>query len=369
MNRNYWLALMGMILTLAFCACGGGDDGDSDGDVDGESALKAFTEVCTADAECSGNFCYLGNSASYCTMACYSDDECMEARPAGQVFDACCRKVEGQNLCLYAEDCGGVDGDEENDGDLDDEAVQEEQEPEVELAEGQLCDPGKYKCEGSWIMRCLPSGQKWEEYVECVPPNICQGGQCVLSEDGDAEDICAGDVVPAPVYGTAESKWNQAKSSPMIAEIYQTVNSDQFGDQTYVRLNSADNSEEAIGQKLAFNLDIDTSYYYDIYIDYVKKANWGEAALYLDDQPDPIFLTSDYHPNSRISLHDPNLTGTGQEQKLKNVTYEPVCIPAGEHILYVKVYGKESNSAGYTLGVDYIAALPHITPIEEDGDQ
>jgi len=367
MNRNYWLTLTVMLFAVAFYACGGGDGGDSDGDSDGDSAAKAFTETCTLDDECAGNFCYLGDASSYCTMACYSDAECEDARPAGQTLDACCRKVEGQNLCQYAEDCGdpGTDGDEDSSGgdiDIDTADVAED---EQELAEGQLCIAGSFQCSDNWIQRCQSNGEAWEDYLECTYPNICQGGQCVIDPiDGDQEDICAGDVVPAPVYGSAESKWNQAKSTPIIAEVYNTAASTEFGDRTYVRLNA----EEA-GQKLAFNLDIDTPYYYDIYIDYVKMANWGEAALYLNDSADPILLTAEYHPNSRISLHDPNLTTPGSEQRIQNVTYEPICIPAGEHILYVTVYGKESNSAGYSLGVDYLAALPHVEETPEDGDQ
>ncbi len=366
------LVMFLMLFALSF-GCGGGDSEEVDGD--GGDGLP-FGSFCSTQDECSGDACYAGSVRSYCSLPCTSDDDCVQANTNSELT-ACCERVEseGRNLCMLGTDCGEPSDGDDSDGDDDlekteqgdgDSELNPDGDVDRELAEGQICWPNEYRCENNWVQVCQTSGKAWEDIEECIGAEICDGGRCVIPDgdvDGDVEDICGNsDIIPPPIYRKAESIFNPAKSTPILAEIKESLNLTEFEDKQFVFLKA-----EEIGQVVAFDFDVDYPFYYSIYIDYVKHAHWGEASLYIDNYPDPILLTPEHQPNNRISLHDDKLAAEGSEARLRLVSYEPICISEGEHTLYVKVYGKVAKSQGYYLGVDVIAAQPYIP--SEDGDE
>ncbi|RJO73048.1 MAG: hypothetical protein C4523_02200 [Myxococcales bacterium] len=345
-----WAAIVVAVFMVFACSGSGEETADGDkenGEAEEEAACLPFGSPCVDNGECCGQICYPHGDDFFCTDACSSDNAC-----AVQQVGACCMAIQGQNLCMLSEICGGPDADGDPDGDGSD--------GDGPDGDGPVCVKNDLTCQDTWVLRCNLSGTAWEPYIECNNGEYCEGGQCKIPdgdvEETDGDEMC-GDVQPLAILKRAENIFRPDESSPPeLARIVNSTNT-EFEDGTYVQLAATES-----GGELVFNFDVDLAYKYIFLIDYVCGPNWGEASLFFNDETSPIMRGPEEDPKDRIDLHCPNI---GLDEKpLKKILYIEKCLPEGEHKLRFRVVGKNQNSEGYTIGVDYIAALPYI-PEEE----
>lgn len=366
--KKFGYLFSAILIVFALAACGSGDepsDGDSVTDGDGSGKLP-MGGLCTLDADCESLLCFPHEAGSFCTEPCQSDPDCFN-----ELFGACCREVGGdQKICYPADRCELVsDGDEDYtmpDGD--------------EM--GIPCNsPGTAVCNGGKVFVCDRQLMEWTFEMECDPDETCQLGECLAGgtdgDDADGDGDGDGGVVwrcgdpnkmPESLLKPAEEEWffNPQDSNPSAkAEVYTTENPHpDLSNATYVRLNlpggnSGPLDDQGEVQELVFDFSISIgfTYEYNITIDYVCGEDWGQVQLFLDDGEEPIFRIEDAQPREYIDLNC-DVSGVYEEKPLKKIVYDTVCLEEGMHKLRVRVVGRSGDSAGFTIGVDYVMILP-----------
>ena len=363
------LVIAGLALAAAACSGDGDEQGSENGDADGELSEASGLSLgasCTDNEECAYKLCYPDTAGSFCTMPCTSDDTCAAQSPG-----ACCRRTQsGQNICMLASRCGagGSDGDvgspPSSDGDSEI--------PSESDGSGISCEPNTFICEDKTVMRCNLEGDGWEAVQECGPDENCQKGHCIRIQgdydepvDGDEDAVC-GTVWPTSYGRRAEERFNKEASNPSeLAHIVEDSRNPDFIDppkpdgspvHSYVRLDATD-IEDSDGnpQELVFDVYIERTYTYNIMMTYAGGDNWGKVGLFLGERE--ILLPETYEFKDEYDLYcEP--PKDYEEALMEKVAYDAVCIQSGSYQLKVRVVGRNVQSDGYSIGVDYIRFVP-----------
>lgn len=366
--RRLLLAGLFVSLLAGLTACSG--SGSSD-DPDGDSDALPIGAPCTSNPECESRLCYPTADEQFCTRTCSVNQDCSD-----ELGGSCCqRSPSEQNICYPAHLCIPVEDGDAPDGDSDGDT-----DPDGDDTDGDLpptCTAGEKTCQGRNVMTCLEDGSGWMLSLACGAVQICQNGECLDESDGDTDtdgdnpdyDCRPPKIIPEAILYAAERAFMPEASNPeSAASIYQgspqnPVNP-RFEDGSYVRLDLPGRDAGPLDgdgkvQELAFYLDVDLTYAYSITIDYVCGINFGQVELYLNDSTTPLKRVEGAQPDTHIDL---NCAGEGiySEKRLPRISYEPICIEEGEHILRARVRGKASASDGYSIGVDYLMVIPDL---------
>ncbi len=367
--RIVCLLTFGFLLIIAgIPACGSGDgeastDGDQEAsDADGEDSLcLGVGQTCADNGDCCSELCWPDDRGAFCSTLCSSDGECSDL-----LQGSCCLRILGQNICALPSDCGMGDADFL---------------PEIDIEV--VCEPDQRRCEGNVVMVCDRLGSSWEEYATCNASETCVEGDCRYVDgdttdgddsDGDIDGNQCGnpDDLIAPILRRAEDLFRETQSTPTDAAAIVTSDNPDFEDDTYVRLNATeDGFLNGDLQELAFLVDINITHLYNFYINYACGPNWGEVALFLDDETTPLKTTGG---DTKLSLHCSPSGGYDAALEAQ-VVYEPVCLSgsdldsedplAGVHWLRMRVFGRDAaESNGYVIGADYISLLPAVAETE-----
>jgi hypothetical protein len=112
----------------------------------------------------------------------------------------------------------------------------------------------------------------------------------------------------------------------------------------YVRLDATE-----AGGELVFEINLPSEWEYRFHINFVSGKNtWGQVSLFVDDAVDPIPLQN----GSTVKDLKTATTGMYEEWPTSLVSYSPICLRGGTHLLRVRVVG--TSGTGYTIGVDRI---------------
>ncbi len=355
MSRSWMVFALVLLVLLGYGCNSGGDEVDGDQESSEQPAGLTLGMLCTSPLQCSGGICNADDGGDFCTMACAADSQCQE-----QLANSCCMRVDNQNICLVPSLCPNTpDGDSDlPDGDFD---------YDLDLPD-MICSPDELKCDENSVVRCNSVGTRWLPQMDCSQYERCENGACIMITDGDADETTENDESdtdgfacgdpsnrPDAILRQAERLFQEDESTPANAAEIAYSDNPAFEDDTYVRLNADDYDQEMV-----FEIDIDKEFEYVFMIDFVCGRDWGEASLFLDDGTEPIPLADG---SDRINLFcNP---GGNEEKPIRNIDFQPLCIPPNDrHKLRVRVVGKNADSNGYTIGVDYISLLPYTSPEE-----
>lgn len=377
-----WLLVAWVVACVALAGCGSGGssapdgdldseatsedsdsnaDGDSDGDAD--SSLLGFGEVCTSNRQCASLLCINFGSYGICSRTC-SDDATCTAEKAG----ASCTQLSGgsQNVCFYDPSAGDDD------------------------SETAACSDSEKRCSGNyWVQSCKDGA--WTADHQCGTTNeneICltATAECGIpgadSDDSDSDsEVCTaeGKQIPNDIKRYAKEFFNtqaQSESHPKENAMLMTSDNPEFLGVPFVGLifTELDSATQKNGELVfTFSVDGEGLYPYFFDIDFVcGQAGWGRAALYIDDDKDPVKLTAADTGLSgeQVELFCPARSDISDGKSaypnylVRGITFTNMagkCLANGEHKMRIRTVGYDGNSMGYSIGVDYIHIAPFVS--------